>query len=552
MKTQNQIPAHKLLLAVAAVCGSMSVYAQTQLCDGCVGAMGSTVNCNTVTLVNPSPTPSTSPVALNDPQFQLVFEDQFNGTAIDLNKWNYGGYIPDDPNYAFTTDANALTGTKGQNVSVSGGYAHLLTTYAPGTIYLNQDNIFNSDPNDDYESRNYMTGSIQSDFLFGTGKFEIRCKIPQLIAQWPAFWLYAFSEDGYDYNHNQEIDCFEIKQNVDANVGNCEINAGCDSYFDPYQASKRMIMTSHYKEEVVPFGQECAPQMCYIGTPLVDDFHTYTLIWDEHIIQWYVDNVLVHTQPRFVPLGGNGYLQHKDFPSPNLPMRIIISNSVWIDYIAHLYDEVNNEATCGGPVMPSDFLIDYVKVWKRDCNTNEVLCADNGPNYMVDFAAGNLSTSPTCSQWVVNSGQTQRFTASNEISLKNFHAVPGSRFRAFIVGCNGQLPRSAEQDAPAIQEIAEAQAELLPGAMMHEGNPISDLQVVPNPSDGDFSVAFSSDAGGIRQVYVYNMYGKLALTEKIMCNSGKNTYRFFAQHLSPGVYTIFVEGVGKGEKLIIH
>lgn len=541
----------RLLFALLMFVATFHAGAQTQTCDGCVGAMGSSANCNIVTLSSPAPTPDVSSVSYNDSQFQLILEDHFNGSSLDLNKWNYGGWIGNDPNYKYTTNASTYTGYSGQNVSVSGGNMHIATTYTPGISYLNQDD--NLDP----EVRDYLSGSIMSNLLYGMGKYEIRCKLPALNGQWPAFWLYAFSDDGSGYNHNQEIDCFELKQNHDGNVGNCSIGPGCDSYFDPYQASKRIIMTHHYKEEVVPYGQQCSPQMCYATQPLVDAFHTYTVIWDLNKIQWYLDGSLIHTSSRFVYLGNGNYSQNKDFPSPNLPMRIIIGNVVWANYTANLYDEVNNEAECGSPTLPSDFLIDYVKVWKRDCGTTTTLCYDSSPLYVADYAGGTLNTSPTCSEWVVNSGQKQRFTAANEISLKNFHAVAGSFFHASLVGCSGEEPRMAEQ------ENYEVAAETFyghnnvnpsaPDGIPEPGNTTALLlDIIPNPSNGTFTVSFTSAENRTIQVLIHDITGRRVYSTAVNSVTGKNQVAINPEYLNTGVYLLSVENIPAVQRLLIQ
>ncbi|TND08400.1 MAG: hypothetical protein FD123_2196 [Bacteroidetes bacterium] len=542
----------RLLLGILTLSGSGYLYGQTQACDGCVGANGDMSNCNIVTLSSPSPTPDLSAVSYSDSQFQLVFEEYFNGSSLDLDKWNYGGWIPDDPNYKYTINALPYCGYSGQNVSVSGGNAHITTTYAPA-YYYDQDNF----PDTTTEYREYRSGQIKTDLLFGTGKFEIRCQIPALNGQWPAFWLYAESDGGFGYNHNQEIDCFEIKQNHDAGVNNCTIGNGCDSYFDPYQASKRMIMTSHFKEEDVPYGQQCSPQMCFATNPLVDGFHTYTVIWDLNKIQWYLDGNLINTVSRFVYAGGANYTQNKDFPSPHVPMRIIIGNSVWANYTANLYDEVNNTAQCGAPNMPSDFIIDYVKVWKRDCNTTLNLCYDSSPLYVVDYSAGTINTSETCSEWVVNSGQKQRFTAHNEISFKNFHAVAGSKMHASIIECDGQLPRMLDEEklAQAVQ-VASVQQDISqpdPGTTSTPEQMNHDIfSIIPNPSSGQFSVVFDSNEQKQKQLQIHDLTGRLVFNSIINASGGTNKIDFAPENLGPGVYFLRIEGISGAQPLVIQ
>ena len=342
-----------------------TLFAQTQICNECIG--GSTLanpNCDTsYVTMSYFPLENTSP-------WELIFEDNFNESSnpgLDFtNTWNSPNHI--------CSGQDDLTCFKNSNLlyDPTDGWINLQTKYETGgtpcdyvisynPLTIGSTNLYYSVP----ELLTYQT--------FGPGKFEIRCKIPNMPGQWPAFWLWG---------SGQEIDVFEIKQD-DYDFADCQQNdAHCNnpSYLAPTDVGRRMIMTSHG-------ANNCAPQMCHItSTPLSDGFHTYTLVWDEDYIQWFLDGVMVHQRNRFhfYTISNNQFLFSKqiDFPDPSGQMLLEISTSIWKDYIVKYFDNNSNTFVCGAPDMPVDYLIDYVRVWEHQCGTgNRTLCYDEASSY---------------------------------------------------------------------------------------------------------------------------------------------------------------------------
>lgn len=128
-----------------------------------------------------------------DQKFNLVFEDDFDG-PLDQTDWYtyfpYGEGNSDDCSFCRTHDDQIPFG-EGQiyldeNVRTEGGKLIFDVKNEPAT-WFNQ-------------SKNYTSGMIHGKKHFGYGKFEIRCKIPDGYAHFPAFWVQA---------GNHEIDIFE-------------------------------------------------------------------------------------------------------------------------------------------------------------------------------------------------------------------------------------------------------------------------------------------------------------------------------------------------------
>ncbi|WP_439185365.1 glycoside hydrolase family 16 protein [Carboxylicivirga taeanensis] len=124
--------------------------------------------------------------AAND--FQLVWQDDFNGSSLDTTKWSRIGEGTVDWNNTMTKDD--------QVYDISGGYLYLKGIVNPDT---------QADP------RPYLTGGVwtQGKFDFTYGKVEVRAKMESAQGCWPAIWLLASTNEYGGWPDNGEIDLME-------------------------------------------------------------------------------------------------------------------------------------------------------------------------------------------------------------------------------------------------------------------------------------------------------------------------------------------------------
>jgi beta-glucanase (GH16 family) len=141
----------------------------------------------------PSPTVG-SPTPTGDPSasWQMKFDDEFTGQALDTAKWSTGwlaqGITP-------PVNSNELECYNPANVTVSGGALVLSLVRQSGSCGGVQ--------------RPYASGMVNSDgkFEFTYGFMEARIRLPGrggLITNWPAFWA-----DGQNWPQDGEIDVVE-------------------------------------------------------------------------------------------------------------------------------------------------------------------------------------------------------------------------------------------------------------------------------------------------------------------------------------------------------
>lgn len=212
------------------------------LFNGSVGQGGGSVPAPT-----PTPTPAPSgvrPVGPNSALFgEIIFQDEFNGTALDTNKWN------DVIWYRPPEHVNAP-----RNYVVQNGSLH---------IYPLADN------NGQFQ---YRTIDTDGKFQFMYGFMEARMKLCRGLGTWPAFWGY-----GHPGSDRPELDVMEAYPG-----GANDWGSGAPNYI-PHDASCAI----HNPDESLSYDRKVRqdfPQM-----DLSQDYHTYGAHWDSTGVQFYFD-----------------------------------------------------------------------------------------------------------------------------------------------------------------------------------------------------------------------------------------------------------------------
>ncbi|WP_082436114.1 glycoside hydrolase family 16 protein [Zhouia amylolytica] len=120
--------------------------------------------------------------------FQLIWQDDFNGSTLDTTKWSrISEGTPDWKNYMTTDD---------QVYEISNGHLHLKGIVNPDT---------QTDP------RPYLTGGVwtRGKFNFTYGKVEVRAKMDSAQGCWPAIWLLGSTNEYGGWPDYGEIDIME-------------------------------------------------------------------------------------------------------------------------------------------------------------------------------------------------------------------------------------------------------------------------------------------------------------------------------------------------------
>ncbi len=265
--------------------------------------------------------------------YQLIFNDEFNSTSFDDNKWFRENYyhgtelqcyvdnkehIPTTPNYKYGVVSGATTLTLVANKEQPPMSMHGSLTTNLNSCKYDIDCDGNIECAQDY---NYTSAWFESKQLFQYGYFEIRCKLPAVYKIWPAFWLY--SQDGNNWYN--EIDIFETGSNKNKVTNNV--------HWHIYKANGEMGLSGNYDYEI-------------LSNSIDDNYHIYGLEWTPDEIVWYIDNAEVRRFPC------NNF-------TPNHPSKLITNLA-----IDNFLDQNKN---CLPPPYWSsaEMAIDYIRVYKK-------------------------------------------------------------------------------------------------------------------------------------------------------------------------------------------
>jgi len=236
--------------------------------------------------------------------YQITFFDDFD--SLNTNQWRrgqpWGAFHPGFPHQYYDD----------KFVQVKNGYLYLLGVREE-KVFINQDTALTIP---------YGVGLINSDISFKQkyGFFEIRCKMPEGPATWPAFWLTGSTR------WPPEIDIFE---NYGGKTG---------------ASIHRQTYTVHWGVNGKKSRGFLARALRY--TDKSDTFfHTYACEWTPEFIKFYTDGFLsnyikVNKKLRY-------YLDDE--------MVIILNNAFEPKYLPFLAPTFKSNA----------FVVDWIRVYKK-------------------------------------------------------------------------------------------------------------------------------------------------------------------------------------------
>ena len=266
-----------------------------------------------------TPTPPPTPAGQSG-EWDLLFSDDFDGSALDTNKWTTCYWWDDDGCTIISN--NELEWYQPDDVLVSNGTLKLRAQErtieaANGETYDYTSGMISS-------GRKTSDTSLPPGFSFQYGYAEIRAKIPAGQGLWPAFWLLPAS-----HNSKPEIDVLEILGHEPNTI---------HMYF-------------HYpidEEESDSTGES------WTGPDFSAGWHTFAVDWHPDAITWYVDGVERRRYSEITHI-------------PATPMYLLANLAVGGDW--------PGEPDSSTP-FPSYYEIDYMRVWQRADQTYLTSVAD--------------------------------------------------------------------------------------------------------------------------------------------------------------------------------
>lgn len=405
----------------------------------------------------------------------LVFEDEFNGTQIDLNIWyphfGYGTRCLIADNVVFLDE----------NISVANGILKLTLNQNPGYYDCEWGNIL---------YKEYASGMIWSKRSFLYGIFESEIKIPNGTNYFPAFWLWGAGG---------EIDIFE--------------------FYD--DESKPQFSTHRWPKEI---HHKCTHE--HHGEDFSTKYHIYTAYWDPYFVAFFIDGDLIYVHWLFYSIiGQNGitcynleagheYILSKSFPSHQNEECIILNHGL-------------QTGETPSP-LPSEMFVKYVRAWQQEENT----CIDKTlSQFNSNYIKGKSIT--VNGNITVTAGENITLTAQNYIDLTSvLNIEKGALFNAEINSylCPESTFKSAQMETLPYIDFNQIDSlkSLSPTEILDNNNDL--IFIYPNPITDQFSI-FSSLPG---EMQLIDITGKTIIISKLDTSDNNFNLSF----LQSGLYLV--------------
>lgn len=244
-----------------------------------------------------------------DPAYQLVWEDNFEGTELNRDDWNVELHDPGWVNAEWQEYVDSE-----ENIYVKDGNL-----------------IIQPIKEDDYYTSGRVNTQNKHDFLYG--RFEARLKVPCGMGFLPAFWMMPTDESFYgQWPKCGEVDIMEV-------MG---------------QTTDTLHGTLHFGE---PHAQRQGTYVLEEGN-FADEFHVFACEWEPGEMRFYVDNELYFTEHDWFTKR-NGF-DEITYPAPfDQPFYMILNVAVggsWVGYPDATTEFGEN----------AQMVVDYVRVYQKE------------------------------------------------------------------------------------------------------------------------------------------------------------------------------------------
>lgn len=269
---------------------------------------------------------SDSKVKYLDDEWVAVWADEFDGDALDVDKWNFeiggGGWGNQELQYYTYTNHEVSDGTLKINVK-----------------------------NESHFNRNYtssrLTTKNKGDFKYG--RIQVRAKLPKGRGLWPAIWMMPTDNKFGGWPHSGEIDIMEYV-GYQPSVVHSALHTS---------AFNGMDGNNHHKSLEYP--------------TLEADFKVFELIWEPGEITTYIDGFEIF---KYIYIPQFNLVHEAQEVFPFFEQFFLIIN-------------VAVGGSWGGlqgvddTIFPQVFEIDYVRVFERDYKKIDSLTPDAPNNIAV-------------------------------------------------------------------------------------------------------------------------------------------------------------------------
>lgn len=272
-----------------------------------------------------------------DSEYELVWEDNFDGDTLNLDDWNYEYHEPGWVNAEWQEYVDSE-----ENIFLEDG------------CLVIQPVKMKKDGSDYYTSGRINTQN-KHDFTYG--RFEARCKVPNGKGFLPAFWMMPTDESFYgQWPKCGEIDIMEVLGD-DVTLAHG---------------------TLHFGE---PHSQRQGTYQLSEGN-FSDEFHVFACEWDPGEIRFYVDNELYYSE-------SDWFTKRKGFdevayPAPyDQPFYMILNVAVGGSWVGYPDASTKFEEN-------ARMVVDYVRVYQKPEYDTDVKKPEKNVTIKTADETGNL------------------------------------------------------------------------------------------------------------------------------------------------------------------
>lgn len=213
----------------------------------------------------------TPPPPSQDDGWKLVFDEEFDGTALDDTKWTkyrdcWGGG---------NLERQCYTG-RPENIAVHDGVLDLNARFETATGPSLSAELRTPGVEPAPATKPFTSGKISTKGKFSLtyGRVEVRAKLPTGQGVWPAIWLLPENNLYGDWPGSGEIDVMEAV-NIGVSCGDC-----------PGGVQNNVYGTIHYGSNMHHQWQQKALQL---PKHTEAEWHTYRVDWYPNRMIWYID-----------------------------------------------------------------------------------------------------------------------------------------------------------------------------------------------------------------------------------------------------------------------
>ena len=241
------------------------------------------------------------------PGYTLNYADEFTGKDLDANVWGYD------------TGGNGWGNAELENYTARNQNSFISS---PGYLVIEA-------RQESFGGNNYTSARIlsQNKKTFTFGRIDIRAKIPTSKGMWPALWMLGDNITTNGWPNCGEIDIEEV-------IGKLPNTLYGTMHWGPKGATGSTSSGNNY--------------VLKSGT-YEDQFHVYSIVWQQDSIKWYVDDILYHSTT-------SNDVKNSNYPF-NSPFFFIFNLAVGGNWPG---------PPDASTTFPQRMFIDYVRVFKKN------------------------------------------------------------------------------------------------------------------------------------------------------------------------------------------